>query len=78
VLGVVAAGGNSRGLKMVSFPSIDLPFGLVAGDPDAFDGYTRNITYTMTSLERAALRATSPVLLLAESYRGGNVLAAGE
>jgi histidine ammonia-lyase len=68
-LGLVAAGSNSRGLKMVSFPFIDLPSGLVAGDPDAFDGlYTRNITYTMTSLERAALRATAPVLLLTESY----------
>src|SRR4029079_1889216 len=68
-LGLVAIGSNSRGLKMVSHPFIDLPPGLVAGDPDAFDGiYTRNITYTMTSLERAALLETTPVLLLTESY----------
>jgi histidine ammonia-lyase len=68
-LGVVAIGSNSRGLKMVSHPFIDLPSGLVAGDPDAFDGiYTRNITYTMTSLARAALMETTPVLLLTESY----------
>jgi len=68
-LGLVSIGSNSRGLKMVSHPFIDLPPGLVAGDPDAFDGiYTRNITYTMTSLERAALLETAPVLLLTESY----------
>jgi len=68
-LGLVAIGSNSRALKMVSHPFIDLPSGLVAGDPDAFDGiYTRNITYTMTSLERAALMETTPVLPLTESY----------
>jgi histidine ammonia-lyase len=68
-LGLVAIGSNSRALKMVSHPFIDLPSGLVAGDPDAFDGiYTRNITYTMTSLERAALIEATPVLTLAESY----------
>jgi histidine ammonia-lyase len=68
-LGLAAIGSNSRGLKMVSHPFIDLPSGLVAGDPDAFDGiYTRNITYIMTSLERAALMETAPVLLLTESY----------
>jgi histidine ammonia-lyase len=68
-LGLVVIGSNSRALKMVSHPFIDLPSGLVAGDPDAFDGiYTRNITYTMTSLERAALLETAPVLLLTESY----------
>jgi histidine ammonia-lyase len=68
-LGLIAIGSNSRGLKMVSHPFIDLPSGLVAGDPDAFDGiYTRNITYIMTSLERAALLETAPVLLLTESY----------
>jgi len=68
-LGLVAIGCNSRALKMVSHPFIDLPSGLVAGDPDAFDGiYTRNITYTMTSLARAALLETTPVLLLTESY----------
>lgn len=68
-LGLVAIGSNSRGLKMVSHPFIDLPSGLVAGDPDAFDGiYTRNITYTMTSLARAALMETAPVLALTESY----------
>jgi histidine ammonia-lyase len=68
-LGLVAIGCNSRALKMVSHPFIDLPSGLVAGDPDAFDGiYTRNITYTMTSLARAALLETAPVLLLTESY----------
>jgi histidine ammonia-lyase len=68
-LGLLAIGSNSRGLKMVSHPFIDLPSGLVAGDPAAFDGvYTRNITYTMTSLARAALMEASPVLLLTESY----------
>lgn len=68
-LGLVVIGSNSRALKMVSHPFIDLPSGLVAGDPDAFDGiYTRNITYTMTSLARAALLETTPVLLLTESY----------
>jgi histidine ammonia-lyase len=68
-LGLVAIGSNSRALKMVSHPFIDLPSGLVAGDPGAFDGvYTRNITYTMTSLERAALMETTPVLPLTESY----------
>jgi histidine ammonia-lyase len=68
-LGLVAIGSNSRALKMVSHPFIDLPSGLVAGGPDAFDGiYTRNITYTMTSLARAALLQTTPVLLLTESY----------
>lgn len=68
-LGLVVIGSNSRALKMVSHPFIDLPSGLVAGDPDAFDGiYTRNITYTMTSLARAALLETSPVTLLTESY----------
>lgn len=68
-LGLVAIGSNSRGLKMVSHPFIDLPQGLVAGDPGAFDGiYTRNITYTMTSLSRAALIQTTPVLSLTESY----------
>jgi histidine ammonia-lyase len=68
-LGLVVIASNSRALKMVSHPFIDLPSGLVAGDPDAFDGiYTRNITYTMTSLERAALLETTPVLLLTESY----------
>ena len=42
---------------------------MVAGDPDAFDGiYTRNITYTMTSLERAALIEAAPNLGLTESY----------
>ena len=52
---LLAIGSNSRALKMISHPFIDLPSGLVAGDPDAFDGiYTRNITYTMTSLERRA------------------------
>jgi histidine ammonia-lyase len=68
-LGLVAIGSNSRALRMVSHPFIDLPSGLVSGDPDAFDGvYTRNITYTMTSLERAALIETTPVLPLTESY----------
>lgn len=68
-LGLVVIGANSRALKMVSHPFIDLPSGLVAGDPDAFDGiYTRNITYTMTSLARTALTQTQPVLLLTESY----------
>ena len=68
-LGLVVIGSNSRGLKLVSHPFIDLPSGLVAGDPDAFDGvYTRNITYTMTSLERAALIQTAPNLGLTESY----------
>jgi len=68
-LGLVAIGSNSRGLKMVSHPFIDLPPGLVAGDPDAFDGiYTRNVTYIMTSLLRGALIETNPVLLLTESY----------
>ncbi|QIG47429.1 aromatic amino acid lyase [Nordella sp. HKS 07] len=68
-LGLVVIGSNSRALKMVSHPFIDLPSGLVAGDPDAFDGlYTRNITYTMTSLARTALTKTAPVLLLTESY----------
>ena len=38
-------------------------------DPNAFDGiYTRNITYLMTSLERAARLETTPVLNLTESY----------
>ena len=60
-LGLVVIGSNSRGLKLLSHPFIDLPSGLIAGDPDAFDGiYTRNITYTMTSLERAALIDTAP------------------
>ena len=68
-LGLVVIGSNSRGLKLVSHPFIDLPSGLVAGDPDAFDGiYTRNITYTMTSLERAALIEAAPNLGLTESY----------
>lgn len=68
-LGLVVIGSNSRALKMISHPFIDLPSGLVAGDPDAFDGiYTRNITYTMTSLARAALLETAPVTLLTESY----------
>ena len=68
-LGLTAIGSNSRALKMISHPFIDLPSGLVAGDPDAFDGiYTRNITYTMTSLERAALLKTAPVTSLTESY----------
>ena len=68
-LGLVVVGSNSRGLKLVSHPFIDLPSGLVSGDPNAFDGiYTRNITYLMTSLERAALVNTAPVLGLTESY----------
>lgn len=68
-LGLVVTGSNSRGLKMVSHPFIDLPSGLTSGDPGAFDGlYTRNITYAMNSLERAALLETTPVLLLTESY----------
>ncbi len=68
-LGVVAIASNGRALKVVSHPFIDLPSGLVAGDPDAFDGlYTRNITYTMTSLERSALLKTTPVLGLTASY----------
>ena len=68
-LGLVVIGSNSRGLKLLSHPFTDLPSGLVAGDPDAFDGiYTRNITYTMTSLERAALIDTAPTLGLTESY----------
>ena len=45
-LALVAIGSNSRGLKLLSNPFTDLPSGLVAGDPDAFNGiYTRNITY---------------------------------
>lgn len=68
-LGLVAIASNARALKMVSHPFIDLPSGLVAGDPDAFDGiYTRNITYIMNSLERAALMKTAPVLGLTASY----------
>jgi histidine ammonia-lyase len=68
-LGLVVIGSNSRGLKLLSHPFIDLPSGLIAGDPDAFDGiYTRNITYIMTSLERAALIKTAPTLGLTESY----------
>jgi histidine ammonia-lyase len=68
-IGLVAVGSNSRALKMISHPFIDLPSGLVAGDPDAFDGiYTRNITYTLTSLERAALIEAAPVFSLTESY----------
>ena len=68
-IGLVAIASNSRTLKMVSFPFIDLPSGLTGGDPGAFDGiYTRNITYIMTSLERAALQETEPVLLLTSSY----------
>jgi histidine ammonia-lyase len=69
VIGLIAIASNARALKMVSHPFIDLPSGLVAGDPDAFDGiYTRNITYIMTSLERAALMKTAPVLGLTASY----------
>src|SRR6266550_4664376 len=68
-LGLVVVGSNSRGLKLVSHPFIDLPSGLVSGDPNSFNGiYTRNITYLMTSLERAALVNTAPVLGLTESY----------
>jgi len=68
-LGLVAIASNSRTLKMLSFPFIDLPSGLVEGDPGAFDGlYTRNVGYIMTSLERAALLETAPVLLLTASY----------
>jgi histidine ammonia-lyase len=68
-LGLAVIAGNSRGLKLISHPFIDLPSGLVAGDPDAFDGiYTRNVTYIMTSLVRSALTKTAPVLLLTESY----------
>jgi hypothetical protein len=41
----------------------------VSKDPNAFDGiYTRNVTYLMTSLERAARLQTAPVLGLTESY----------
>jgi histidine ammonia-lyase len=65
----VVVASNSRGLKLVSHPFIDLPSGLVKDDPNAFDGiYTRNITYLMTSLEREALLQTAPVLPLTESY----------
>ena len=68
-IGLVVVAANSRGLKLVSYPFIDLPSGLVSKDPNAFDGiYTRNITYLMTSLERAARLQTQPVLGLTESY----------
>jgi histidine ammonia-lyase len=68
-VGLVVVAANSRGLKLVSHPFIDLASGLASGDPNAFDGiYTRNITYIMTSLERAARLETQPVLGLTESY----------
>lgn len=68
-LGLVAIASNSRGLKMVSPPFIDLPAGLTSGDPTAFDGiYTRNVTYLMNSIERTALLETTPVMGLTESY----------
>ena len=67
-IGLVTVAANSRALKMMS-PFLDLPSGLVAGDPNSFNGiYTRNVTYLMTSLERAALLQTQPVLGLTESF----------
>jgi len=68
-VGLVVVAANSRGLKLLSYPFTDLPSGLVSKDPNAFDGiYTRNVTYLMTSLERAARLQTTPVLNLTESY----------
>jgi histidine ammonia-lyase len=67
-LGTVAVASNSRALKMLS-PFLDLPSGLVSGDPNGFDGlYTRNVTYLMTSIERAAMLETAPITGLTESY----------
>jgi histidine ammonia-lyase len=68
-IGLVTVAANSRALKMISHPFIDLPSGLVEGDPNSFNGiYTRNVTYLMTSLERAVRLETQPVLGLTESY----------
>jgi histidine ammonia-lyase len=67
-LGIVAVASNSRALKMLS-PFLDLPSGLVSGNPNAFNGlYTRNVTYLMTSIERAARLETAPIMGLTESY----------
>jgi len=67
-LGIVAVASNSRALKMLS-PFLDLQSGLVRGDPNAFNGlYTRNVTYLMTSIERAARLETAPIIGLTESY----------
>jgi hypothetical protein len=50
-------------------PFLDLPSGLVSGDPNGFDGlYTRNVSYLMTSIERDAMLETAPVIGLTESY----------
>ncbi len=68
-LGLVVVASNSRGLKLLSHPFIDLPSGLSSPDPLKSDGiYTRNITYIMTSLQRAALLQVQPVVGLTESY----------
>jgi len=68
-IGLVTVAANSRGLKLVSHPFIDLPSGLVSGDPNSFNGiYTRNVTYLMTSLEREARLQTQPVVGITESY----------
>jgi histidine ammonia-lyase len=67
-LGLVSVASNSRALKMLS-PFLDLQSGLVRGNPNAFNGlYTRNVTYLMTSIERAARLETSPIIGLTESY----------
>jgi histidine ammonia-lyase len=67
-LGIVAVASNSRALKMLS-PFLDLQSGLVRGDPNAFNGlYTRNVTYLMISIERAARLETAPIIGLTESY----------
>jgi histidine ammonia-lyase len=67
-LGMVAVASNSRALKMLS-PFLDLPSGLVRGDPNSFNGlYTRNVTYLMMSIERAARLETAPIVALTESY----------
>jgi histidine ammonia-lyase len=68
-LGLVVVASNSRGLKVLSHPFTDLPSGLSSPDPLKSDGiYTRNITYIMTSLERAALLQTQTIVPLTESY----------
>ena len=71
-LGVMAISIDSRSLKVMSRPFIDLPSGLASDehDPSKYDGlYTRNITYWMTSILREALlQYSQPVTMMTASF----------
>ena len=68
-LAVLAIAVESRGLKVMSRPYIDLPSGFANEDPTKYDGlYTRNVSYWMTSLLREALQNAEPVTALTASF----------